>query len=66
MKQTQISDFNIANILLKKHSYFFLRLFALSEIVGGVFLNGYPGESSLTSGAVFCPIAGQSAAFYSK
>jgi tricarballylate dehydrogenase len=35
-------------------------------MVGGVFLNGYPGGSGLTSGAVFGRIAGQSAAFYSK
>jgi tricarballylate dehydrogenase len=41
-------------------------LFACGEMVGGVFLNGYPGGSGLTSGAVFGRIAGQSAAFYSK
>ena len=41
-------------------------LFACGEMVGGVFLNGYPGGSGLTSGAVFGRIAGQSAACYSK
>lgn len=66
MKQIQISNFNIANILLKKHSYFFFRLFLCSEMAGGIFLNGFPGGTSLASGAVFCPTAGQSAAFYSK
>ncbi len=33
-------------------------LFACGELVGGVFLNGYPGGSGLTSGAVFGRIAG--------
>ena len=33
-------------------------LFACGEMVGGVFLNGYPGGSGLTSGAVFGRIAG--------
>ncbi|OJI93735.1 tricarballylate dehydrogenase [Planktotalea frisia] len=37
-------------------------LFACGEIVGGVFLNGYPGGSGLTSGAVFGRLAGASAA----
>ncbi len=37
-------------------------LFACGELVGGVFYNGYPGGSGLTSGAVFGKIAGQSAA----
>lgn len=37
-------------------------LFACGEIVGGVFLAGYPGGSGLTSGAVFGRIAGQFAA----
>ncbi len=36
-------------------------LFACGEMVGGVFLNGYPGGSGLTSGAVFGRLAGQSA-----
>ncbi|MEZ8007604.1 MAG: FAD-dependent tricarballylate dehydrogenase TcuA [Amylibacter sp.] len=36
-------------------------LFACGEIVGGVFLAGYPGGSGLTSGAVFGKIAGMSA-----
>lgn len=36
-------------------------LFACGELVGGVFYNGYPGGSGLTSGAVFGRIAGRSA-----
>ena len=36
-------------------------LFACGEIVGGVFLGGYPGGSGLTSGAVFGRLAGISA-----
>ena len=37
-------------------------LFAAGEMVGGVFFEGYPGGSGLTSGAVFGRIAGTSAA----
>ena len=37
-------------------------LFACGEIVGGVFFNGYPGGSGLTSGAVFGRRAGRGAA----
>ena len=37
-------------------------LFACGEIVGGVFYNGYPGGSGLTSGAVFGRMAGYGAA----
>jgi len=37
-------------------------LFACGEIVGGVFFDGYPGGSGLTSGAVFGRIAGEGAA----
>ena len=37
-------------------------LFACGEVVGGVFLSGYPGGSGLTSGAVFGRLAGVSAA----
>lgn len=37
-------------------------LFACGEIVGGVFMHGYPGGSGLTSGAVFGRYAGRSAA----
>ncbi|MEM7370774.1 MAG: FAD-dependent tricarballylate dehydrogenase TcuA [Bacteroidota bacterium] len=36
-------------------------LFACGELVGGVFYNGYPGGSGLTSGAVFGRLAGHSA-----
>ncbi len=37
-------------------------LFACGELVGGVFFNGYPGGSGLTSGAVFGRMAGYGAA----
>ncbi len=37
-------------------------LYACGEMVGGVFFNGYPGGSGLTSGAVFGRRAGQGAA----
>ncbi|MEL7092697.1 MAG: FAD-dependent tricarballylate dehydrogenase TcuA [Pseudomonadota bacterium] len=37
-------------------------LFAAGEMVGGVFFEGYPGGSGLTSGAVFGRTAGRSAA----
>lgn len=37
-------------------------LYACGELVGGVFFNGYPGGSGLTSGAVFGRQAGYSAA----
>ncbi|MEO0386744.1 MAG: FAD-dependent tricarballylate dehydrogenase TcuA [Pseudomonadota bacterium] len=37
-------------------------LFAAGEMVGGVFFNGYPGGSGLTSGAVFGRRAGAGAA----
>lgn len=36
-------------------------LFACGELVGGVFLGGYPGGSGLTSGAVFGQLAGRNA-----
>ena len=36
-------------------------LFACGELIGGVFYNGYPGGSGLTSGSVFGRIAGHSA-----
>jgi len=37
-------------------------LFACGELVGGIFVAGYPGGSGLTSGAVFGRLAGRSAA----
>ncbi len=37
-------------------------LYACGEMVGGLFVDGYPGGSGLTSGAVFGRIAGYSAA----
>ena len=36
-------------------------LFACGEMVGGVFYEGYPGGSGLTSGAIFGRLAGASA-----
>jgi len=41
-------------------------LFACGELVGGVFVGGYPGGSGLTSGAVFGRLAGAGAALYSR
>ena len=40
-------------------------LFACGELVGGVFYNGYPGGSGLTSGLVFGRRAGYGAASFS-
>jgi tricarballylate dehydrogenase len=37
-------------------------LYACGEMVGGIFFDGYPGGSGLTSGAVFGRLAGRSAA----
>jgi len=37
-------------------------LYAAGEMVGGVFFEGYPGGSGLTSGAVFGRTAGRYAA----
>jgi tricarballylate dehydrogenase len=39
-------------------------LYACGELVGGVFFNGYPGGSGLTSGLVFGRKAGYGAAEY--
>lgn len=39
-------------------------LYACGELVGGVFFNGYPGGSGLTSGAIFGRRAGNGAADY--
>ena len=41
-------------------------LYACGELVGGVFFNGYPGGSGLTSGAVFGRRAGHGAATASQ
>jgi len=41
-------------------------LFACGEMVGGVFFEGYPGGSGLTSGAVFGRIAGSGAARHAE
>ena len=48
--------------VLNKENKSIKGLYACGELVGGVFLNGYPGGSGLTSGAVFGRIAGYSAA----
>lgn len=48
--------------VLKDNSKPIKGLYACGELVGGVFYNGYPGGSGLTSGAVFGRIAGYGAA----
>ena len=48
--------------VLNKNNIIINGLYACGELVGGVFLNGYPGGSGLTSGAVFGKKAGYSAA----
>lgn len=51
-----------AGEVLRKDGSAIPGLFACGEMVGGVFFNGYPGGSGLTSGAVFGRIAGRGAA----
>ena len=48
--------------MLDKNDQNIQGLYACGELVGGVFLNGYPGGSGLTSGAVFGRKAGSAAA----
>ena len=48
--------------MLDKNDQNIQGLYACGELVGGVFLNGYPGGSGLTSGAVFGRKAGIAAA----
>lgn len=48
--------------VLNKNGDPILGLYACGEMVGGVFLGGYPGGSGLTSGAVFGRLAGRNAA----
>jgi len=48
--------------VLNKNNQAIKGLFACGELVGGVFYNGYPGGSGLTSGAVFGKLAGEWAA----
>ncbi len=48
--------------VLKENGDVIEGLFACGELVGGVFFNGYPGGSGLTSGAVFGRRAGYGAA----
>ena len=50
--------------VLDKDANPILGLFACGELVGGVFFNGYPGGSGLTSGLVFGRIAGLGASQY--
>ena len=47
--------------VLDIHNKPIVGLHACGELVGGVFFNGYPGGSGLTSGAVFGRIAGYGA-----
>jgi tricarballylate dehydrogenase len=47
--------------VLDIHNKPIVGLYACGELVGGVFFNGYPGGSGLTSGAVFGRIAGYGA-----
>ncbi len=48
--------------VLKESGEHIQGLFACGEMVGGMFFQGYPGGSGLTSGAVFGRAAGQAAA----
>ncbi|MBF9052130.1 FAD-dependent oxidoreductase [Roseobacter sp. HKCCD9010] len=48
--------------VLDRHETEIEGLFACGEMVGGVFFEGYPGGSGLTSGAVFGRLAGTHAA----
>ncbi len=50
------------NNVLNKENKPINGLYACGELVGGIFLNGYPGGSGLTSGAVFGRKAGYSSA----
>ncbi|MBL1405869.1 MAG: FAD-dependent tricarballylate dehydrogenase TcuA [Rhizobiales bacterium] len=52
--------------VLKEDDQTITGLFACGELVGGVFFNGYPGGSGLTSGAVFGRRAGEGAAQFVK
>ncbi len=52
---------NAQGSVLNKNNKPISGLFACGELVGGVFFNGYPGGSGLTSGAVFGRIAGYGA-----
>ncbi len=52
---------NSQGSVLSKYNKPISGLFACGELVGGVFFNGYPGGSGLTSGAVFGRIAGYGA-----
>lgn len=48
--------------VLDKNDQRIAGLYGCGELVGGVFYNGYPGGSGLTSGAVFGRLAGYAAA----
>ena len=47
--------------VLDIHNKPIVGLYACGELVGGVFFNGYPGGSGLSSGAVFGILAGYGA-----
>lgn len=51
-----------AGSVLKENGEAISGLYACGELIGGVFFNGYPGGSGLTSGAVFGRRAGYGAA----
>jgi tricarballylate dehydrogenase len=50
--------------VVREDGYDIPGLYACGELVGGVFFNGYPGGSGLTSGAVFGRRAGYGASRY--
>lgn len=57
---------DVNGAVLKADDVAITGLFACGELVGGVFFNGYPGGSGLTSGAVFGRRAGNGAATFLK
>ena len=58
----QVAD--ITGAVLDENSRPIPGLHACGELVGGVFFNGYPGGSGLTSGTVFGRRAGRGAALH--
>ncbi len=59
----KVSD---SGVVLREDESWIAGLFACGEMVGGVFVAGYPGGSGLTSGAVFGRRAGEGAAGFAK
>lgn len=57
---------DVDGAVLKENDLAVSGLFACGELIGGVFFNGYPGGSGLTSGAVFGRRAGEGAAKFLK